>query len=62
MWTFTPCFIVHDCNLKENEIGRELEKERQMEADNPVKEKATLLQMFKTENLRLNAFLCTVIW
>merc|ERR1719209_1510513 len=51
------------CNkadLQENEIARELEKERQIDADNPVA-KATLLQMFKTENLRLNAFLCTVI-
>ena len=33
-----------------------------METDKPIVAKATLLQMFKTENLRLNAFLCTVIW
>ena len=48
--------------LQANEIARELEKESQMETDKPVVAKATLLQMFKTENLRLNAFLCTVIW
>ena len=59
MWTFG---LLHHCILKENEMRRELEKEKQFEAENPVKEKATLLQMFKTENLRLNAFLCTVIW
>jgi len=47
-------------DLQENEIARELEKEKQIDSDNPVA-KATLLQMFKTENLRLNAFLCTVI-
>ena len=48
--------------LQANEIARELEKESQMETDKPIVAKATLLQMFKTENLRLNAFLCTVIW
>ena len=59
----TPVHIFEhdDYILKENEIARELEKERQIDVDNPVA-KATLLQMFKTENLRLNAFLCTVIW
>jgi hypothetical protein len=41
---------------------KELEKEAESEGSAEPAEPVSLLKMFRTPNLRLNAFLCTVIW
>ena len=45
---------------QDDEVRKELLKEK--EAENAETEKVSLLQMFKTPNLRVNAFLVNIIW
>ena len=46
--------------FQEEEARNELDKEKELESSE--EKAASLLQMFRTPNLRVNAFLCTVIW
>ena len=41
---------------------KELNKELESEVSGKPEEKVSLMQMFRTPNLRLNAVLCTIIW
>jgi len=55
--------LVARCNseyFQETEIKKELGKEQMTQTDS-APSKASLLQMFATPNLRVNAFLCTII-
>ena len=57
--------VLTSCNVtfvKVEAARKELDKEQESEVSGGATEKVSLLQMFRTPNLRVNALLCTVIW
>ena len=50
--------IIHQMEAARKELNKELESE----AGGGDDEKVSLLQMLRTPNLRVNAFLCALIW
>ena len=51
---------INNREFKEEEVTKALIKEREL--DSKEKEKASIIQLFKTPNLRINALLVNVIW
>ena len=51
---------INNREFKEEEVTKALIKEREL--DSREKEKASIIQLFKTPNLRINALLVNVIW
>ena len=54
----TIIVIIHQMEAARKELNKELESE----AGGGDDEKVSLLQMLRTPNLRVNAFLCALIW
>ena len=57
--------VLAPCNVtifKVEAARKDLDKEQESEDSGGAAEKVSLLQMFRTPNLRVNALLCTVIW
>ena len=54
----TIIMIIHQMEAARKELNKELESE----AGGGDDEKVSLLQMLRTPNLRVNAFLCALIW
>ena len=50
--------IIHQMEAARKELNKELESE----AGGGDGEKVSLLHMLRTHNLRVNAFLCALIW
>ena len=48
--------------IQEEEVTKALIKERELDSEKREGEKASIIQLFKTPNLRINALLVNVIW